>query len=701
MKKDRKRRNELVVQPERSQFQYMLAENPNYFGNIPGSNLKPKLKLISNTTYEQLTCVGYNPDTRNMEATFSIKRSTGYSGNLCTAGSFEHVRFYMDFHDGAGFIDQGSVRVNVHDIPADKDCANKSIFPISYVATLRQEKTKFNICKDPVLPTLRAILSWNNDPPVNSPDWKPVWGSVMECDVQLRPFLIFFPIDPVYQLDLSKYLELASDAPNLTSQQISEVAGVDLSKLKQKTGTLSLIDLVEKSRAQEVPASRFAYKAVQKMIQYPTSEITMLNKEILQKAQIDLAELLDEYGKFFPVDTSKANVSYEELECVGLDYNTESLVATLKIKKNFGYSGDLCDDGSNEYVSFWIDWKDKCQWNYLDTVKLNVHDIEMKGDHLCYSVSLPLDAMFYRKICSKPNVVRVRAVLSWNTPPSTTDPNKLEYYGNRVDSHVQIKPGISINPGDVIPLFNIIGGIDVAHVNDMSGLTKPGSFFAFNGNSVPAGAPFGGKIVINGPSFPGYRYRIKVTNLNTGTVSYLNNSFTVVGHLLSAPWVQYTTQQVDSAGYYPFLAHDENTLNVLARFTPGTNDKLRVEIEVDTIPGVFGKTIQMDNIKPEVVLQVDDGGDCTHYKKGDTITGHFYVNDKHIRSWRFSNTWTGQISGTSNTPGVPGTAFSINTPLNAHPCGAVSLWAEDKTIVNSQAVGHEAWASYNVCLKED
>ena len=38
----------------------------------------------------------------------------------------------------------------------------------------------------------------------------------------------------------------------------------------------------------------------------------------------------------------KANTSYEEMECLGLDYNKEFLVATIKIKKPYGYSGNLC-----------------------------------------------------------------------------------------------------------------------------------------------------------------------------------------------------------------------------------------------------------------------------------------------------------------------------------------------------------------------
>jgi hypothetical protein len=689
---------EVQVQQERTHFKFMLAKNPNYFGNIPGSNLKPNFKLINETSYEQLTCVGYNPDTKNMEASFSIKRSIGYSGNLCTGGSFEHIRFYLDFHDGAGFIDQGSVAVNVHDIPADKDCTAKSIFPITYVATLAKKTVKFSSCSNPLLPTLRAILSWSIDPPANAPNWQPVWGDVMECDVQMKPSWVFNPGN--FQIDLSSYFALATSSPHLTVKQLADISGVDIAALNPQPLPPALSDLIKKSEKLKVPASRFAFKTVSNMVKYPSSELTMMNKTVLSDAKIDFSELIDKLVIPLPIDTSKANVDYEELECVGLDYNTESLVATIKIKKNVGYSGDLCDAGSKEYISFWVNWNSPCQWEYINTMQLTVHDINMQGDHLCYSVSLPLDATFHRKLCANPNVVQVRGVLSWNVPPSTTDPNKLEYYGNRVDAHVQIKPGIVLNPGDVIPLFNIIGGVDVAHVDDATGLTKPGSFFAFNGLSVPTGAPFGGVVVLNGPSFPGYRYRVKITNLTNGTFTYANNSFVVVGHLTSFPYVQYTTQAVDGDGYYSFLDPAKNTLNVLARFTPGTEDKFLVEMEVDTIAGVFFKTIQMDNTYPHIELKIDDGGDCTKYKKGDTITGHYYVNDLHISSWGFGSTWGGGTSGTSNTPALPGVPFSITTPADAYPCGGVSLWAIDKTIVDSQWVGHYVPASYNICLRE-
>jgi hypothetical protein len=696
MKKEEVKKIEVKLEQERSHFHLMLAKNPNYFGNIPGSKLKSNYKLVANASYEELNCVGYNPDTEDMEAIFSIKKTTGYSGNLCATGSFEYVRFYLDFHDGAGFIDQGSVAINVHDIPTAKDCSGNSIFPIKYAASLKKKTSKHSSCETPVLPTLRAILSWSIDSPADSPDWQPVWGSVMNCDVQLKPsWVIKFP-----DIDFSKYLELAVSSPNLSTKQLMEITKIDLSQL-QSQPKLQLADFAKRAEKLKIPASRFAYKTVYNMIKYPTSQITMMDKVSLNEAKVNWSDLIDKLGASLLTDKSKANVDYEELECIGLDYNTESIVATIKIKKNNGYSGNLCDAGSKEYISFWIDWDDQCSWQYLSTVELKVHDIKMTGDELCYSVAIPLDATYHRKLCTTPNVIRLRSVLSWNVPPSTTDPNKLEFYGNRVDAHVQIKPGVVINPGDLFPIFNIIGGIDVDHVEDATGLTKSGSFFAYNGTGVPTGAAFGGVVVLNGPTFPGHRYRIKVTNLTTSASYYVTDSFTVVGFLPHAPWVQYTNQSPDAIDHwYNFLDPAKNTLNVLARFAPGTEDQLRVEMEVESAFGVFSKTIQMDNTAPVIQLKVDDEGDCTHYAKGDTITGHYYVYDKNISSWSFGTTWGGAANGTANTPPLPGNSFSIVTPADAYPCGGVSLYAIDKTIVDSQGVGHPVWASYNICLKD-
>src|SRR6266404_6057955 len=94
---------------ERLQFPKLIAKNPNYFGTFPEFKLPAVFPLSNDTNYEELTCVGYNPDQGVLEAVIQVKQATGYSGNECTPGSYEYIRFFVD--TGSGFVDVGLTAV--------------------------------------------------------------------------------------------------------------------------------------------------------------------------------------------------------------------------------------------------------------------------------------------------------------------------------------------------------------------------------------------------------------------------------------------------------------------------------------------------------------------------------------------------------------------------------------------------------------
>jgi hypothetical protein len=66
---------------ERTHFKELLLAN--HFGTIAGTELKPKAAAHGNTTYEQLMCVGYQPEAKRLEAVVNIKQNGGYSGDIC------------------------------------------------------------------------------------------------------------------------------------------------------------------------------------------------------------------------------------------------------------------------------------------------------------------------------------------------------------------------------------------------------------------------------------------------------------------------------------------------------------------------------------------------------------------------------------------------------------------------------------------
>ena len=98
---------------ERSKFLSLLLTNPNYFGNLIDSKQKPVQQIIGNTSYEELKCVGFNPELSRLEGVVWIKQPSGFDGGICTHGSLEYVSFYLSFDDGATWLPQGTVNFRV------------------------------------------------------------------------------------------------------------------------------------------------------------------------------------------------------------------------------------------------------------------------------------------------------------------------------------------------------------------------------------------------------------------------------------------------------------------------------------------------------------------------------------------------------------------------------------------------------------
>ena len=376
------------VELERSSFMALLAQNPNYFGNLVNSPFKPVKTILGNTTHEDISCVGFNPDKDLLEATVRIKLPFGYGGNLCQKGSFEYVRFYLDY--GSGWEDAGVAGFNVHDIPNFQDCAHAPDKPLTYVVS-KQLEVKRNFCGRPLLPKVRAILSWDHVPPAGMANWTPIWGNVVERHIQIapRPWLIRDMVDvlsesgniklklpPPLQLAETSTIPIPDPAP-LTTADLAVLYGHGTEKGAKKAAATQLVQPHRFALAELHPAlTATAF----------TQEATAFKIGQFKDIGLDWAAILGELLK------TSGDTQYEELHCLGLDYQREWLVATFTIKRPLGYSGNLCQRGSTEYVSFWADWDSTCRWRYLSTVQVRVHDIaNIPADGLQYSAILPVD----------------------------------------------------------------------------------------------------------------------------------------------------------------------------------------------------------------------------------------------------------------------------------------------------------------------
>jgi hypothetical protein len=173
---------EMIHRQARAQFRALLAANPNYFGNLADSPFQAALPIQGNTFYEEIGCVGYHPQQEYLEAVVYVKQPSGYAGTICQAGSLEYVRFYLSFDNGATWQDQGLASVRVWDIPEGTEGGKR----LEYAASIKVDPPR-KFCKANPLIRARAILSWNNPPPANQPNWMPVWGEVQEAAIRKRP----------------------------------------------------------------------------------------------------------------------------------------------------------------------------------------------------------------------------------------------------------------------------------------------------------------------------------------------------------------------------------------------------------------------------------------------------------------------------------------------------------------------------------
>ena len=713
-------------QRERAQFKALILANPNYFGNVKKSPFKPKLKILSNTEYEEIGCVGFQPQFNRLEAVVFCKQPFGYGGDVCSNGTPEYVRFYLSFNDGASWQDQGLASFTAYDIPGTTGAKQ-----LEYAVTLQIDPPK-KFCFINNLVLVRAILSWNVPPSPNDPDFTPVWGNVHNTHIQIEPYKLFVLGELFETLKIKTPPELP-DLLDLTQP-------VEAAKPK----VLSAVELQALYKDKKVEPHRFALAEVQKLISQPTLSESLMApdfKGVLQDLEINLADII---GKLSPVD---GDTSYEELECIGLNPNQDTLVGVIIAKLPFGYSGGPCTAGSREFVTFWADFNDDGTFETcIGTTSVNVYDIENNPkEGLQYAVFLPVDLNAHRQPCEDgPKVVKIRAILSWQVPPPCFNPNYIPVWGNREETLIHIKPGPVVQPGTHPPFIETVGSMGVLSINPITGLA--------NGPALLAGftaqdSPFGGVVVITGhignpldisSGAAPLKYRVSVSDDGGLTWQRLTNNFTIGrSQLLDGVWsfLPNVIQSVDADDFYtyredltggPGNAQIFVLGNVLARWqTGGLTGLWQIRIEVKDPTNVIyvgaAVTVRRDNSAPTATIDITSGGGvCADFLIGDVISGAYAVTDEHFGSLVLSVepalggvfTSPAPIPGPSlmplirtySPPIVPTTGeagtWSLDT-TGMPRCGyVIRLRASDRTIRDSGFIGFRASDVKGLCLRE-
>ena len=709
------------VPAERTQFRFLIAANPNYFGTLPLSPLPIVKALNRQTTYEELLCVGLQPETSQLEAVVRVKQSSGYSGGLCSGGSHEYVRFYLSYDGGATWQDEGATQIAVYDVPGPK--------PLDFGVS-RPVRPQTRSCLTENLIRVRAILSWNVPPTPNDPSFSPVWGNVLEAVVQVAPRRRLPLSDLVADAKIklpANVLALVEGAPDLELNQPAELAISDLHALYAKTN---------------VPAHRYLFKALDTEMTSASSGLLAQPVEamsILADLKIDSSKLIN------AVQKTDGDTRYEELTCVGFDPNNDALTAVVNLKLSSGYSGGLCTAGSREYVAFWIDWNDGAGWGYAGTASFAAHDLSgIPPEGLKYAVFEVVNVAGRRRACQAgPVLARVRAILSWQTMPPAGNPDWIPTWGNREEREFLVPPA---GAEDYRPILESVSYVPVCNIDQVTGRTK-GSY----------DQPFGGLVRITGfiPTAPDVstpvpsllRYRVSVRKHPAGAWETLTNSFSVsvierIGAGLPAQYP--ILQEIGLDNYYVYR-EDMNSSGAGWRLVQNrvladwiTADPMtgrydiRVEAKDPTTNIVYAGqaiacpdgstrsivTIELDEIAPTCDVAITGyrrgGGplqpamDCDTFRVRDVISGTYAVADAHFGGLTLTVEPVAPAHGAAPSPGsraYPVVATSGETgtwsldTAGMDPCGyIVRLWSWDRTIVSLDGSGRKCSDSVGFCL---
>lgn len=735
------------VEKERGEFKKLMLTNPNYFGTFPDLKLAVVKPMKLNVKYESLNCLGFYPQDNRLEAIIGIKLPFGFGGALCSPGSQEFVRFFVDWNGDGDYLDAaedaGVGGVNVHDIPNIPYPCLTTSKPISYSVSLTLKPLKYS-CPSPYLVKVKAILSWNHEPTAGNPNYNPVWGNVLEKWIQIAP--------------LSLYV-IKPGKVTMTLDEIKKIEALKLDKIPPEADkVLGYEELAELYQGKNVSELRFDLPMVVGMA-------AKIKAQPRLKAEFAKDPKMAKYLKYVDmVIAPQSNVDYEQLTCVGFDYSLSQLKATLIVKRPCGYCGELCKaKGSYEYVAFWAYVKNPlanvCKWVYCGTARVNVHDIpRIPAEGLHYAVNQSVDFSTLQKECANPVILKVRGKLSWNHLPPIDNPDWLPIYGNTIDAYVQVKPGPTIQPNEQKPFIWSIGRMPVESIagNVYTNLPSAlGDGYANGPCAGPGGytaieSPFGRSMTISGsisgaPDNPAEAqkllYKLQYRKSGAATWNTIFNTFSIWLRINSVPSPSNPfIQTPDGDGYYkfqkdigpalPIVEVEEDVLGYLQ--TPVLEGDGLYEIRmVLKNPTTLVETpseiikVMIDNKVPDVDITLNAGA-CTLFHKGDIISGTFKATDVHFYYYTLTlepyapspvtsfwhkpllagptfNYGSYPVYPALAAPGASNGSYELNTATatTVVQCGYIfKIHAWDRTIVDDHLYGNYNAMPVGFCVLE-
>lgn len=484
---------------ERSHFKALLADNPNYFGNLTDSPRAPVTRLVARTDYEHLVEIGYHSADERLVAVCHQTQADGYGSEVTGCGSTEFVRFYLSHDDGDTWLDYGVSSFAAFNLrestPTGGVASSASISLPHALLDLPGRSIR-----------MRVILSWQLCPPPEQPFWQPVWGNVLERQIVAR-----------------------TDATEATEAGCAASAS-DTRPVVDHTG--------------EIGASlsaRRAYAYRDALDQHAT--------ELHADAFTALLGMQEE-----PVELDEAPL---HICAMALDANSPtSLVIIARLDAILGNAP--WPQPSAQYINVWrLGATEHQSARFLGSTSFSMTPGCANG----YLIArLPVDLSFERRPGhAGPSVLRLRATLtsvrplSEQLPEQSSDPRRMS------ESTVFLPPG----PAPVQGKLSIIGGIAVDNIDPEVGTTLPYARFAGSNlaaDDLGRACPFGGLIRLHGPALAtGFSYSIEIRPVDGGPATTLKRPIRLK-RADGTSWLHHPDPENGRFAYVPFEYNIEQLL---------------------------------------------------------------------------------------------------------------------------------------------
>lgn len=127
------------------------------------------------------------------------------------------------------------------------------------------------------------------------------------------------------------------------------------------------------------------------------------------------------------------DMTFERLGCVSYIPLLDQLYASIELKRDWGYSLSLHSSSSREYVRFYISCDGGNTWQNEGLTAMHVSD-EPGAQPRIHLLTKRIELR--EKLQSLQTPPRVRAILSWNTPPPPDAPDWTPLWGNVLETRV-------------------------------------------------------------------------------------------------------------------------------------------------------------------------------------------------------------------------------------------------------------------------